>query len=551
VPESLFRSGASSRSLCQLRKIKVRETTPALLPDLIVELRRDGSVIRQAGGPLPGTLRPETQCLPAMTDVLRQLTRRAIAARGTVEETMTSAGRCYEIRVTAHSPDRAVGMIRALALSDTLPHGEREGGGHWDRRRFWHRLTESISTASLGERSVALAVIHLDGIAEISQIMDTNASDQLIGTALDRLSSTDELTKEGEKWYAGQTGDAELTVVFNHADRDTIECSISLICESLRTRLDSGDASFYLKVYAGVAILGQDAGSQKVLLESARAATMEARRCEATGAHFYSDTLKLRALTRLDIAQELVDALANRDIRLRYRARHDLESGRLVAMVGYVCWHHPIRGEIPPARFLGAAAATGLAAALSRSVWEHIREDAQAILPQVADDVRISFGALRHHVIDGTLISDVESGLNERSIDPSRLELRISERIHATRDTAEWHGLADRGVRFVVDEVGRKLCSIERLAKAPIWGLQLDRASAIAMAHDATARKICCAVVAMARAMLLVPIATAVDTAKQRQYLLSIGCEQGSGDYYKSSTMTDLASTSRQFSHGS
>jgi EAL domain-containing protein (putative c-di-GMP-specific phosphodiesterase class I) len=69
--------------------------------------------------------------------------------------------------------------------------------------------------------------------------------------------------------------------------------------------------------------------------------------------------------------------------------------------------------------------------------------------------------------------------------------------------------------------------------------------------HDPTARKICHAVIGIARALLLVPIAPAVDTPAQRRTLLSIGCEQGSGDYFKSTNMTALAPTSRHFSLGS
>jgi predicted signal transduction protein with EAL and GGDEF domain len=510
------------------------------LPDLLLQLRRDGSVIRQAGGRLLGEFRSETLWPTAMKALLRQLTRRAIAARGTADGIMANGDRRYEIRVTAQSPDRAICLIRGL--SDNSADGTpldtlAEVKDPMDRRRFWQRFTESISMAALRERSIALAVIHLDGIAEISQIMDTNVSDQLISVAIRRLSMIEALAEERANWYAGQTGEDELAVVLHHADRDTIERFVGLICQSLRARLNFGDASFHLKVYAGVAILGQDAGSQKALLESARSATTEARSSEASAASFFSDTMKLRALTRLDIARELRDALINRDIRLRYRARHDLKSGRLVAMVGYLRWLHPIRGEIPPAQFLGAAAATGLAAALSRSLLENLRADAQIILPRVSDDVRISFGALRHHVLDGTLVSDVGNVMGEHGIDPSRLELRISERIHATRDTAEWHSLADRDVRFVVDEVGRKLSSLERLVNAPIWGLQLDRSCAAAMAHDPVAQKVCRAVVSIAHALQLVPLATAVDSPMHRQCLLSIGCEQGSGDYYGAPNM--------------
>ena len=334
------------------------------LPDLVVQLGRDGSVTRQAGGRLLNEFGP-AQWPPAMTALVRQLTRRAIASRGNADGVMADGGRRYEVRVTAQSPEQAIGVIR-----ETPPDAHVELDDPMDRRRFWQRFTESISMAVLGERPIALAVIHLDGIAEISQVMDTNVSDQLMSVAIRRLSKIEALAEEHANWYAGQTGDDELAVVLHHSDRDTIERFIGLICQSLRARLNFGDASFQLKVYAGVAILGQDAGSQKALLESARSATVEARRCENIAACFFSDTMQLRALTRLDIARELRDAWMNREIRLRYRARHDLESGRLVALVGYLRWLHPIRGEIAPAQFLGAAAATGLAAALSRSLLE-------------------------------------------------------------------------------------------------------------------------------------------------------------------------------------
>ena len=447
----------------------------------------------------------------------------------------------FEIRVTAQSPDRAIGMVRAVVGTGDSREGRADP--HADRRVFWQRLTESISKAILGERSFALAIIHLDGIADISRLIESDVTDQLIGMALQRLDEP-----VSDRWYIGQTRSDELAVIFDRIDRGTIDDHLESICASLSARLDFGDASFHLKPYSGVAILGQDATSQTALLDSARTAATEARRCEAETPYFYSDTLKLRALTRLDVAEELRDALANRDIKLRYRARHDFNSGRLVALVAYARWQHPIRGEIAPERFLGAAAATGLAAALSRSMWQYLCEEASHVLPQVDEEVRISFGPLRHHVTDGTFIREVENSLVDGCIDPSRLELRIAERVHATREATEWRSLADQGVRFVVDEVGRQFSSLERLAKAPLWGLQLDRAAA--MSPDAAARKVCRAVVGMARGMQLVPIATGVDTPEQQRYLASIGCEQGSGDYYTAAPTAELTSTSRQFLQG-
>ena len=95
-----------------------------------------------------------------------------------------------------------------------------------------------------------------------------------------------------------------------------------------------------------MAVLGQDASTPKLLLDHARAAATEARRRSSSEVCFFTDTMRLQALARLDIAREMRDAIASRDIRLRYVGRHDLETGRLTAWVGYLRWLHPLRGEI-------------------------------------------------------------------------------------------------------------------------------------------------------------------------------------------------------------
>jgi EAL domain-containing protein (putative c-di-GMP-specific phosphodiesterase class I) len=303
----------------------------------------------------------------------------------------------------------------------------------------------------------------------------------------------------------------------------------------LRDPVQFGDAIFHLTPYAGVAILGQDAGSPKALLDHARAAATEARRSGSTRVFFFSDTLKLRSLARLDIARELRDAIANRDLRLRYTGRHDLATGRLVALVGYLQWMHPLRGEVRPAEFLGVAETTGLSAALSRSILECLRDDFARFKSRVDPEVRISFGALRHHVLAHNFCAEIKDFLGEGAVGPERLELRIAERSFVTQDVGTWRSLADLGVQLTVDELGRKMSSLDLLARAPLWGLQLDRAWATALSYDTAAVKVCRAAVSVAAALGLTPIATGVDDEQQRDLFLSFGCQQGLGDLYAAS----------------
>ncbi|MGA7537994.1 MAG: EAL domain-containing protein [Steroidobacteraceae bacterium] len=518
------------------------------LPDLALLIGRDGLVLAQGGArdtaglkpPAAATGKPLDASWPApLAALLLQLTRKSIAQRTTVEARFTDAGTEYLAQASPRGPERAVCIVRP-AGSATLDDGSDSGSRpppQFERRGFLRRFKDSISWAALRENPIALAVIHVDGLADIAQVLASHVSEQVMSTALYRLPQSPpspETPGAGPRWYLGQLGENLLAVVLESADREDIEACVARICASLREPIRTGDAEFHLTPYAGAAILGQDASTPKVLLEQARAAAMEARRSGAApGIRFFTDTLKLRALARIDLTRELRDAIGNGDIRLRYVGRHDLESGRLAACVGYLRWQHPLRGEIRPAEFLRVAAATGLAASLSRAVLAHLRRDFAALAARCESEVCISFGALRHHLLHEEFLSDMRQLVTDGGIPAERLELRIAEKVFITREPAHSEALKRLGVRLVVDEVARGSGSLDSLARAPIWGLQLDRGWVAALRTDPIARKVCRAGIEMAAALGLVPIATGVDDAETRAALLELGCAYGSGDLYR------------------
>jgi EAL domain-containing protein (putative c-di-GMP-specific phosphodiesterase class I) len=104
--------------------------------------------------------------------------------------------------------------------------------------------------------------------------------------------------------------------------------------------------------------------------------------------------------------------------------------------------------------------------------------------------------------------------------------------------------LRDLGVQLVVDEIGRGMGSLDRLARSPVWGMQLDRAWVTALRRDAVALKVCRAGIGAATALGLTPIATGVDDEEQRQALLVLGCRHGSGDLYREAA-PDISRLSR------
>jgi EAL domain-containing protein (putative c-di-GMP-specific phosphodiesterase class I)/GGDEF domain-containing protein len=516
------------------------------LPDLIVLARRDGVVLHCSGGQSTERLRRhdaagqrfESLWPPHIAELLKHLTRKAIALRAPAQARFRDEAEEYEARAFPQGPDRAVCVIRSLsaARDELLDATDAHPRPQLDRRAFRRRFREAMTLASLKEKPTAVAVIHVDGIADIAQVIDAAFAEQIMSTAILRLPEAPADTNE-PTWFLGQLSESLLAVVLATSDRDAIEACLSTVCASLRKPVASGGAEFHLTPYAGVALLGEDASSPKSLLDHARAAASEARRTGSARPCFFTDTLQLETLARLDIARELNEAIANRDIRLRYVGRHDLATGRLTTWVGYLHWQHPLRGEVRPVEFVRAAEATGLATVLSRAVLSRLPQDFLALASGSDPDVRISFGALRHHLLHESFNADIAQLLEQGALPPERLELRIAERTFIAREPNHVRSLARLGVRLVVDEVGRGMGSLDWLARSPVWGLQLDRAWVTALRKDDVALRVCRAGIGVATALGLTPIATGVDDQAQCDALLALGCRLGSGDLYAGSAL--------------
>jgi EAL domain-containing protein (putative c-di-GMP-specific phosphodiesterase class I)/GGDEF domain-containing protein len=544
--------------------MRMTDSLSDALPDLVIMVKRDGVILSHMGGrgvaalalpPDAAGQRLDAIWPESIAACLKQAVRRAIAQRATLDTPFTAADVRYEMRTTAQGPDRALCVIRAAGTDGATD----EAGGpddltqsRFDRRGFLRRFHDTLSEAVIQERPAALALIHLDGIADIERAFDAKISEQVLSSAILRLPHEVSRKTGGNELgeYLGQLSADILALVMASADRNAIDGCVSKVCASLGEPVPVGDATFQLTPYAGVSILGQDGSSPRGLLDKARSACAEARRSNSPQVFFFSDSLRLRSLERLDIAWEMRDAIANRDIRLRYSGRHELASGRLVAHVGYLRWAHRLRGELAPGEFLGVAETTGLASALSRALLAGLREDFAAMSATLPPDVRLSFGALRHHVLQDDFVDDIGRFLAEGGMPAARLELRIAERTFASMNASICQSLAKLGVRIVVDEVGRGFASsLDRLARAPIWGLQLDRAWTTALRADEVALKVCRAGISAAGALGLTPIAMGVDDAAQRDALVALGCLHGSGDLFGPSAEFDTA-IMRPASHG-
>ena len=530
------------------------------MPDLVAFIRRDGVVLRHVGGRQvrtygePGSLdgrRLQDIWPQGVATMLERMLRRAFSDRGSVEAQFSDGDRKYEARLSAQGAERALCVLREIASNE--PEAARDGRQGAaprgvDRRNFLVRLKREIAAARLTERPLAVAMIHLEGLDEIARVIDFAIAERIATLALRRLPEPSEADARQPPWFLGQLGENLLGVaITDFADAADVQRVVTMLCDSLRAPIDFEDARWCLTPSAGVSLLGQDAQGATMLLDHARAATLEARRGGSGGLQFYSDGLQLRPLARLDFERELREAIGSAALQLRYVGRYTLGDGQLQAIHAYLRWPHPLRGDVRPAEFIPIAESTGLAGVLSRWALSQLRKDLPSLRAACGARPLISFGALRHHVADPAFAGEVAEWLEATGMPRDRLELRIAERTLATLGSPERSlaRLADLGALLSVDEFGRGYSSLASLARLPLHAVQLDRGVVIATGENAASARVCAAALAMARALNLEPLAAGVDDEPLRCRLLGLGCSAGVGDAFPAVSILDAAASRR------
>ncbi|MFO1426468.1 MAG: bifunctional diguanylate cyclase/phosphodiesterase [Steroidobacteraceae bacterium] len=432
--------------------------------------------------------------------------------------------------MAAHGRERVTCVIREAAAPRA--EGGREGvrSGAVERREFFDRLRNAIADASLRERRLALCMVHVGGLDDIGGIIDHAVSQEIVSALLLRVAAPRE-TGGGAGWQCARVGDGALAaIVRDFDDRNELRDIAEDLQRRLREPVAVGDAQFAVRPCIGVAVLGDDGRDTAALLDHAQTAMLEARRDETGGLHFYSDSLKLRSLARLDFQRELREAIAADHFALRYAARCELADGRLAAANAYLRWPGELRRDVKPAEFLPVAETTGLALELSRWALRRLRRDAPALRALGGEGFRMSFGALRQHFASDALLEDVTEWLRSGEIEAQELELRLSERVLAGLASPGrlLRPLHELGVRLVVDEFGRGVSSLPRLARMPLWGLQIDRALATTARQDPVAARTAQAALSLAGSLALVPIVSGIDDADDLARWRGLGCAQDS-----------------------
>jgi diguanylate cyclase (GGDEF)-like protein len=309
------------------------------------------------------------------------------------------------------------------------------------------------------------------------------------------------------------------------------KATVRVLVDQLSGRYFAGDQEIVLSTSAGVALAPADGLTAETMLQKAELAASEALQT-GEAICFYGQSSRRETERSRAIIRQLPAALPRGEFHLHYQPLVEGAPARVAAAEALLRWDSPELGSVSPAEFVPLAEEAGLMMGIGSWVLKtaclQIREWIDAGLPRTRIAVNVSLCQL----VRGDLSVVVREALAESGIDPSLLELELSERGVLRNDPEilrQLHAIRALGVRLAIADFGTGNSAVTYLKQFPIDVLKIDQSFVRGVTSSSEDAAITSATIAMARQLGLRVVAEGVERADQMDFLRQHGCSEYQG----------------------
>jgi diguanylate cyclase (GGDEF)-like protein len=416
---------------------------------------------------------------------------------------------------------RAVGDLgRSERLAWALAHEDMLTGLPNHRKMI--ELIEAALAARSPDELVTLAFVDLDGLNDINDAMGQGAGDQFLAAWAQRLREA-----LPQSAVTGRFDGDEFAVVLTAPDAAAAEAEIAALAARLARPFWINEQAVQVGVTAGLAHAPLHAATRDDLARRADLALRAGKRTRRGAVSVFDTALDVEFNEQRFIERELRRALNDNVIDVHYQPIISADGNRIVGAEALARWQHPVRGVIPPARFVAVAEQAGLMGRLGEIVLRRALSDAKR-WPDIAIAVNLSPLQVR----DAALVDLVAEILRETGIERSRVVLEVTESVligEPEEAKARLDALRALGVRLALDDFGTGYSSLAYLQQFRFDKLKIDKAFVAPLGRNASGQTMLQAIVTLGRALGLALLAEGVETEEQRVILRLAGCNEMQG----------------------
>jgi len=447
--------------------------------------------------------------------------------------------RWFELSIARKAGEQPGQVPRLIALSrDITERKQSEARTHQlayfdtltglpNRRMLLDRLDNALAWARNSGQVGALLFIDLDNFKQINDARGHTLGDGLLLQVSQRLSG---LIRPGDT--VARLGGDEFVLLINEigTDLESAGRQALLAGEQVRVALE---APYSIKAHAysstasiGITLFPKRSEGVEDLLREADTAMYRAKDLGRNRICFYEEAMQADVQERLALEQDLKKAMATGELAayLQPQVRPD---GTVVGGELLMRWSHPVRGSVPPSRFIPVAESSGLILRMGDWMLQQACETL-ARMQSAQRLVSLSVNVSQRQFRQDDFVERLRAMLELTGAPPGFLVLEVTESLlieDLDNTIARMTELVRMGLRFSIDDFGTGYSSLAYLKRLPLYELKIDRSFVQDTPDDPNDTAIVQSILSVARHLRLHVVAEGVETRAQADFLTASHCD--------------------------
>ena len=416
------------------------------------------------------------------------------------------------------SRNRLVGAVEKFAFYDEA--------GYSNLRSYIRRVEMLYNKGEIGGRYTAV-LLNLRHFTLINQDIGRENADKVMRAYYNMLSEA-----AGETGIVSRMGGDNFLAVF---ENDRLPGFLKLVRGTPVCYNEDEEKRVLVSASTGVYVIPEDFvyKRQGDIMDKLISTSAVARRSNDDFVLFFNEGMQKQNHKAMRIQQSFPQALADREFKVYYQPKVDVETGGIVGAEALCRWFR--NGKmIPPMDFIPVLEQTTDVCRLDFYMLDAVCADIRRWLDTGRDPVRVSVNLSRKHLADIDLLEHIMEVIERHNVPHEYIEIELTE----TTTDVEFRdlkrivsGLQEKGIFTSVDDFGMGYSSLNLIREIPWNVLKIDRCflPADEDSENSVTSLMYRHVVAMALELGLECITEGVETVHQIEILRSNHCRIAQG----------------------
>jgi len=391
-----------------------------------------------------------------------------------------------------------------------------------NRIEFLEQMARTEAGLQRGEMAAVL-YIDLDHFKAVNDTLGHAVGDEVIKQAAVRLWGT---TRESD--LLARLGGDEFALLLRPVESADAAARVAdRIIKAMRAPMNIKGQQIEIGASVGIAVGPGDGVTTDTLVKNADLALYKAKSEGRSTYHFFETGMDAELQHRRSIEAGLRVALSRNEFRLMYQPLLGLRENRVTCVEALLRWDFEGK-TVSPAEFVPVAEETGLISAIGQWV---LNEACQAAASW-PNGVRVAVNLSPVQFRQRDLVTQVRRALSNARLDPTRLELEITESLLLADSEATLHALHElrsMGVRISMDDFGTGYSSLSYLRSFPFDKIKIDRSFIRDLTSREDSQAIIRAVIGLGHSLGMSTTVEGVETEDQLTLVRAQGVSEVQG----------------------